>query len=140
MTPRCLLTLLTVSALAGCVPPDQAGQQVGRSLYGASVSTGNAISAAGDRTGAALQSAGDSIRNTFNPPPTNLLPPPDLPPPYVAPGFTGAAPQDGYANGPVSGGYLGTPVQAAPLSQPGTALGDYAAPPRATPPNPSLGY
>ncbi len=125
MRCRWLLPLLPLAACA----PDQVGQQVGRSLYDASVDTGHAIATLGDRTGAALQHAGRSLRTTVaapadRPPPlypldapgavtTEPLGPPGSPP-IVAP--DGAPGYDPYRDGPYRDG-----------------LGD-------TPPNPALGY
>ena len=110
--------LTLVIGLWGCAPPDQVGQQVGQSLYDASVNTGHALAVAGDRTGAAIQNAGANLRNAVSPPPTYYaLPPPDLPPPYVP---------EGYSTTP--------PIGAEPLPPP---LGDGA---QGTGPNPALGY
>ena len=68
--------------VAACAPQD-VGEQVGQSLYKASVGTGQAIATVGDKTGQALQNAGDSLRGTVNPPP-----PPTPPPFYAPPGYS----------------------------------------------------
>ena len=108
-------SVLLVLALAGCASPDQVGQQVGQSLYNASVDTGHALSVAGDKTGQAIQNAGANLRNAVNPPPPAYALPPELPPPYVPDGYAPPA-----------------PVTAEPLGP--------AAAPVYTPPNPPLGY
>ena len=126
-----VLVGLAVSACA----PDQVGQQVGRSLYDASVDTGHAIATVGDRTGAALQRAGASLRGDSlrgdslrgdslrgDGAPVYDTPPLQLPPP----------------SGPDSLG----PISAEPLGPPSYTPGyDYrpVGPPQ-TPPNPTLGY
>ncbi len=53
-----LAALVFVSACA----PREVGQQVGQSLYGASVKTGDAVANFSDRAGQALQNAGTSLR------------------------------------------------------------------------------
>ena len=83
---------LVALSLAGCAGPDVVGQQVGQSLYNASVNTGHALAVAGDRTGSALQNAGTNLRNAVDPPPPAYQPPPTLPPPYVPPDFDSQAP------------------------------------------------
>jgi hypothetical protein len=80
-----LLPLLDVAACA----PQQVGEQVGQSLYKASVGTGQAIATVGDKTGQALQNAGSSLRGTASPPQ------PVTPPPFYAPPGYSADP--GYA-------------------------------------------
>lgn len=107
MLRRSLLAVMP-AALAACTSPDQVGQQVGQSLYNASVSTGHAIAVVGDRTGKVLQDAGSGLRSAVNPPPPEPVyaPPPDLPPPYVPDGFSPAP-----------------PVEAEPLPAPKPALG-----------------
>ena len=79
-------SVLLVLALAGCAP-DQVGQQVGQSLYNASVDTGHALAIVGDKTGQAFQNAGADLRNAVNPPPPAYALPPQLPPPYVPDGY-----------------------------------------------------
>ena len=111
-------TILMLLALSACAP-DQVGQQVGQSLYDASVNTGHALATFGDQTGQALQDAGTNLRGTFNPPGPGYPPPLGLPPPYVPDGYT---PQD--------------PITAEPLAPPSGAPGEDAT----TPPNPALGY
>jgi hypothetical protein len=127
-----LLAILLPVGLAACAPPDVVGQQVGRSLYDASVNTGRALSTAGERTGQAIQNAGTNLRNAVNPPPYNPGPPP-LPPPYVPQGWQDPAPGA---------------VTAAPLA-PTSGYDPYRDGPRdttgdtmrnTTPANPSLGY
>ena len=111
--------LALLVGLWGCAPPDEVGQQVGQSLYNASVNTGHALAVAGDRTGEAIQNAGTNLRNAVSPPPPPLyaLPPPDLPPPYVPEGYSTTA--------PVGAEPLPPPVDSEP---PGPG------------PNPALGY
>ncbi len=80
----CYPALLWAVLLAGCASPDVIGQQVGQSLYNASVNTGHALAVAGDRTGSALQNAGTNLRQAVNPPPPSYDQGPlVLPPPYV---------------------------------------------------------
>ena len=77
-------TFLIPLALSACAP-DQVGQQVGQSLYDASVTTGHAVAVIGDRTGAALQHAGANLRNAVEPPPVLYQPPPLSPDGYQPP-------------------------------------------------------
>ena len=85
-------TILIPLTLAACAP-DQVGQQVGQSLYNASVNTGHAVAELGDRTGAALQNAGANLRNAVNPPPPAYYqPPPALPDGYDPPAPVTAEP------------------------------------------------
>ena len=85
--------MIALLLLAGCAGPDEAGHAVGRSLYGASVSTGRALSIAGDRTGRAISGVGNGLRDAVNPPPPiDAGAPPALPPPYVPEGFSTAPP------------------------------------------------
>ncbi len=118
MARWCLLTMLALSACA----PDRVGQDVGRSLYDASVNTGHAIATLGDRTGAALENAGASLRT--RPPPYTA--PLQLPPPYVP---DGPAPVTAEPLGPPGGAPSGAP-----------AYDPYRDGPRDTPPNPAAGY
>jgi len=87
--------VVVAMGLAGCAP-QVVGQQVGQSLYNASVNTGNALANLGDRTGAALQNAGTNLRQSVNPPP----PPDDAPAPVYDP----------------QGNSRFAPVQSAPLN------------------------
>ncbi len=103
-------TFLIPLALSTCAP-DQVGQQVGQSLYHASVTTGHAVAVFGDRTGAALQNAGANLRDAVDPPPPVLYQPPPLSP-------------DGYQPP--------APITVEPLGSPGGPVG--------TPPNQDLGY
>ncbi len=103
-------TLLILLALSACAP-DQVGQQVGQSLYDASVNTGHAVAVIGDRTGAALQNAGANLRNAVDPPPPLLYQPSPLSP-------------DGYQPP--------APITVEPLGPPAGSPG--------TPPNQDLGY
>lgn len=114
------LSLLAALALSACAP-DQVGEDVGRSLYGASVNTGRAIATLGDRTGAALERAGSHLRTGSNAAP--YAEPPQLPPPYLPDGYGGAVTAEPL--GPARGG-------------PGYDL--YRDGPLDTPPNPALGY
>ena len=75
---RHFAAFLLLAGLAGCAGPDRAGQQVGNSLYNASVSTGHALGVATDRTGQAFQNAGTGLRNAVNPPPPATGPNPAL--------------------------------------------------------------
>ncbi len=81
------LAFAIAALLAGCADPQTAGQQVGQSLYNASVDTGQALATAGTRTGEAIQNAGASLRSAFSPPPLAVAPYPApidqqaLPPP-----------------------------------------------------------
>ncbi len=102
MPVRRLCLVLLVGACAG---PDDAGHQVGRALYDASVSTGHAVAVATDRTGQALQGAGTNLRRAVDPPPPLTVAAPDLPPAYVP---------DGYAAPP--------PVETRPLAPPGVRV------------------
>ena len=70
-----LAALFLVSACA----PREVGQQVGQSLYGASVRTGDAVANFSDRAGQALQNAGTNLRRS-----------------------SGSAPVSGPVSGPVS--------------------------------------
>ena len=116
--------LIVPLALSACAP-DQVGQQVGQSLYDASVSTGHALATFGDRTGEALQDAGANLRNAVSPPTSYPSPayalPPGLPPAY---GQDGEAPPGS--------------ITVEPLASPGGAPDDGPSP--VTPPNPPLGY
>ena len=87
----CLCLVLLAGACAG---PDDAGHQVGRALYDASVSTGHAVGVATDRTGQALQGAGANLRNAVSPSPPLAVAAPDLPPAYVPDGFPAQPPVD----------------------------------------------
>ncbi len=109
-------SVLLMLALAGCASPDQVGQQVGQSLYHASVDTGHALAVVGDRTGEVIQNAGANLRNAVSPPPPAYALPPQLPPPYVPDGYAPPA-----------------PVTAEPLSPASPAPGY-------TPPDPAVGY
>jgi hypothetical protein len=115
--------LLAALALARCAPPDVVGQQVGRSLYDASVDTGRALSTAGQRTGEVLQDAGANISNAFSPPPPAAYPGYDaLPPAY--PGYDAQPAVPGSYDAPA-------PITAAPLPPPDAP---------GTPANPAVGY
>lgn len=70
--------LVVALGLQAC-SPQGVGEQVGSSLYKASVDTGQAIAAVGDRTGRALQDAGGSLRGG------SAAAPPVTPPPFYAP-------------------------------------------------------
>ena len=120
MTRNTLLLLAAGLALARCAPPDVAGQQVGRSLYRASVDTGRALSTAGQRTGEVLQDAGANIRNAFSPPP-----PPPAYPGYDALPTSGALPPAPYTYDAPA------PITTQPLPAPDAG---------STPADPAVGY